>query len=140
MEEEKVQQARPAPEDWETWKEYRLKLRKESPDRLENGAKQLVTLITLAIAIYGALGVEKLQALPLHSQLLIKLALFLWLLSAFGALWVVVPSYYDLTPNDTKSVKDLLDEIISSKRKRLNWSLWLFGAGIVALGTGIILS
>ncbi|MCB0567501.1 MAG: hypothetical protein H6573_08765 [Lewinellaceae bacterium] len=140
MEEEKIQQARPAPEDWETWKDYRLKLRKESPDRLENGAKQLITLITLVIAIYGALGVEKLQALPWHSQLLIKFALFLWLLSAFGALWVVVPSKYELIPDNTNAVKELLDAIISSKRKRLNYSLWLFGAGIVALGVGIILS
>jgi len=130
------QKGQPAHSDWKEWNDYRIKLIQNSPERLESGAKQILSLITLSISIFAAFGFKNLSEIysPTYTTIIFtKTALICWLISAIMALAVILPFHYKLNSINTKETKSLLEKITTQKRKYLRLSLISFGIGIVIL-------
>ena len=109
-------QGKPAPPDTKSWFEYSWKLKQDVPNRYEDAAKFLATIISLTITIIFA-SYEKLQLIVFH-PLALFVVLTLWLVALFFAFMVLFPHDYSYHSKSIQSIKDAQDKIIKTKKNR----------------------
>lgn len=108
--------ATPAPPDTKSWFEYALKLEQDSPNRFEDAAKFLATMISLSLTIMIT-AIEKLKILTVH-HLIPFIVLLVWIVSLFFAFRVLMPEKYTFHSMRIDTVKEAHQQILQTKRKR----------------------
>jgi len=109
-------QGRPAPPDTRSWFEYSWRLQQDVPNRLEDAAKFLVTIISLTMAIIVT-ALDRIKAAVVQ-PFWVFIVLFLWLGALFFAFLVLFPRTYRFHSGSVDSIKAAHLEIIRTKQVR----------------------
>ncbi len=112
--EDKTLQGRPAPADTESWMHYSWHLQQSMPQRFEDAAKFLATIISLTITIIFT-AIEELNLVLMHPFLLFT-ALVIWLLALLFAFMVLMPHRYAFHSKSVASIKATLEKITRRKK------------------------
>ena len=130
MEEKKLLKSKEPPEDAEEWLEYIGQVDRKTPERLEDAAKFLATMIAISLSIFTA--VTKAGGV-LVLDWPARIALFAWLLSLLLAFLVLFPFRYRCIGASVKSIKTMHVRIVRIKRVLLILSSFLFFAALCIL-------
>ncbi|MCP4130200.1 MAG: hypothetical protein GY754_04380 [bacterium] len=119
--EERVVQGEKPPADRESWMDYSLKLQQESPNRIEDAAKFLATIISLTIMIlFTAPDKLKIYTIdPTRGML----ALLCWLGALIFAFLTLFPKSYSFSSKSVNSIKETLGKITRIKKLMLAASM-----------------
>jgi hypothetical protein len=109
-------QGTPAPPETKSWFEYSWKLRQEIPNRFEDAAKFLVTIIALTLAITST-ALDKLEIIFIH-PLLLFIVLVFWLIALLFAFLVLFPEKYQFHSKSIESIKQTNEQIGRTKQRR----------------------
>ena len=118
------------PKDAEAWFEYIRQEELRTPERLEDAAKFLATMIAISLSIFtsvtkaGGIGIVSWPA---------KIALFAWLLSLLLAFLVLFPFRYRCLSTSVKSINTMHVRIVYIKWFLLILSALLFFAALCIL-------
>jgi len=137
MDEEEIQGI-PAPPDTKSWFEYSWKLQQEIPNRFEDAAKFLATMISLTIAIIST-ALDKLTELVVQ-PILVFIVLILWLVALFFAFLVLFPKKYKFHSKSIETIKQANDKIIKTKHKRFVISTVLYFIPLLILTISYLFS
>jgi hypothetical protein len=130
MKEKKVIKSKEPPGDAEEWFEYIHQQERKTPDRLEDAAKFLATMIAISLSIFTAVtqaGGVSVITWP------VKIALFAWLLSLLFAFLVLFPFRYRCVSVSVKSIKSMHARIVRTKWILLILSTFLFFTALCIL-------
>jgi len=130
MEKEKVVKSKEPPKDAEAWFEYIGQEERKTPERLEDAAKFLATMIAISLSIFTAVVKASGVSLSTWSA---KIALFAWLLSLLIAFLVLFPFRYRWVSTSVKSIKTMHARIVRIKWILLIASSFLFFAALCIL-------
>ena len=124
--------ARPAGPEAESWHEYRRKNRQEEPQRLEEAAKFLAGMISIALTIFLGMLDEKLLAgqLPAGG---IAATLAAWVLSLILAFLVLFPRSYRFAAQSAEDIERMHQRVVRYKYWLLVFSVLLFLFAIIML-------
>lgn len=120
MEEKKLVKSKEPPKDAEEWLEYIREEERKTPDRLEDAAKFLATMIAISLSIFTVVtkaGGVSVVTWP------VKIALFAWLLSLLFAFLVLFPFRYRCVSASVKSIKTMHARIV-----RIKWVLLILSS------------
>lgn len=130
MEEKKIVKSKEPPKDAEDWFEYIGREERKTPERLEDAAKFLATMIAISLSIFTAVSKAGGGSLINWST---RIALFAWLLSLLFAFLVLFPFRYRCLSTSVKSIKTMHKRIVHSKWVLLILSSFLFFAALCIL-------
>jgi len=128
----------PAPPDTKSWFEYSWKLRQEIPNRFEDAAKFLATIIALTIAIIST-ALDKLKTFLIHPIVLFIVLIF-WLLALLFAFLVLYPEKYRFHSKSIESIKNATGQIVRTKQKRFVISTVLYFIPLLILAITYLIS
>ena len=114
----------PGVPDAKIWIDYVNSLKRDAPNRYEDAAKFLATIIALTTSILFTLH-EKLQFFAAIPAIVFAI-LFVWLVALFCAFMVIFPSTYMCSPRDVDAIKEIQKQIVWKKRRYFTWSVWLY--------------
>lgn len=109
-------QGTPAPPETKSWFEYSWKLRQDVPNRFEDAAKFLTTIIGLTLAI-ASTALDELKIVLMH-PLLLFIVLVFWLIALLFAFLVLFPHRYQFHSRSIESIKQMTEQIGRTKQKR----------------------
>ncbi len=132
MEEPQIVKSRKTAPDTDSWYEYIWKTEQETPNRLEDTAKFLATMISLSLTLFLAMGKSSFET-ALDSPLL-KIATVSWMLSLIIAFWVMFPRRYQYVSHAVESFKEMNGRIAKRKYRLLITSIALYLASLGILG------
>jgi|GEM_PF-530611 len=121
---------------------------KESVKAIEDAAKQLIPIASLAQTIYFAAvsfsNVKKAFApTALEWRFLmttgLALPLLFWIASLIFAIRVFTPKVYDTNLESPDMARGTYLKVVTYKHKMLRWAHWLFVLGLVPLAINLIL-
>ena len=131
-------QGTPAPPDTKSWFEYSWKLQQEIPNRFEDAAKFLATIIALTISIIIT-ALEKLKIILIH-PLLVFIVLAFWLAALLFAFLVLYPERYQFHSKSVDSIKRTTDQIVRTKKNRFVISTVLYFIPLLMLEIAYFIS
>ena len=131
-------QGTPAPPDTKSWFEYSWKLQQEIPNRFEDAAKFLATIISLTISIIIT-ALEKLKIILIH-PLLVFVVLAFWLAALLFAFLVLYPEKYQFHSKSIDSIKRTTDQIVRTKKNRFVISTVLYFIPLLMLEIAYFIS
>ena len=135
---EKELQGIPAPPETKSWFEYSWKLDQEMPNRFEDAAKFLVTIISLTLTIIFT-AVDKLKVIVIHPIFLFFVMLF-WLVALLFAFLVLFPQKYKFYSQSIESIKNAQAHIVRTKRRRFVISTVLYFTPLLSLAILYLIS
>jgi hypothetical protein len=94
---EKEIRATPAPPETKSWIEYSYKLQQDTPNRFEDAAKFLATIIAITLTIIIT-AIDKLKVILIHPIWLFVVLVF-WLTALLFAFLVLFPESTNSIPN-----------------------------------------
>jgi len=106
----------PAPPDTKSWFEYSRKLQQDVPNRFEDAAKFLATIIALTITIIFT-ALDKLKTFVVQ-PIWIFVVLVLWLVALLFAFMVLFPHKYKFSSKSIESIKSAQAKIVRTKQIR----------------------
>jgi hypothetical protein len=121
---EKEIQGFPAPPDTKSWLEYSWKLQQDVPNRFEDAAKFLATIISLTITIIFT-ALDKLEFIVPHRAVLVC-ALTIWLAALFFAVMTLFPHKYAFHSKSVENIKEAQQQIIETKKTYFLIALGLY--------------
>lgn len=127
MNDSKIIKSEPAAPDTKSWYEHFWKAEQEIPNRLEDAAKFLATMISISFTLFLVVGKNSFE--NLHDARLV-FSVVLWLLSLLASFLVVFPFRYRYRGESVQSIKAMHRKVVVVKRTVLIISLVCF---IVAL-------
>ena len=130
MEEKKVTKSKEPPGDAEEWFDYIRQQERKTPDRLEDAAKFLATMIAISLSIFMAVTQAGGVSIIAWTG---RIALFAWLLSLLFAFLVLFPFRYRCVSASVKSIKSMHSRIVRTKWILLILSTFLFFAALCIL-------
>jgi hypothetical protein len=130
MEEKNVAKSKEPPKDAEDWFEYIRGEERRTPDRLEDAAKFLATMIAISLSIFTAVIKAAGLSIIVWTG---RVALFAWLLSLLFAFFVLFPFRYRCVSTSVKSIKAVHARIVRIKWILLILSTFLFFAALCIL-------
>jgi len=113
---EKEIQGMPAPPDTKSWFEYSWKLQQDVPNRFEDAAKFLATIIALTITIIFT-ALDKLKTIVVQ-PIWLFIVLVLWLIALVFAFMVLFPHKYNFSSKSIESIKSTQAKIVRTKQLR----------------------
>lgn len=119
-----------------SWLEHLWKTEQDIPNRLEDAAKFLATMISISFSFFIAIGKT---AVTDASDIRIKLAVVLWLVSLFLAFMVLFPFRYKISSQSVAMIRATHRKIAIVKRTLLILSLVFFTFALSILGVLFIL-
>jgi hypothetical protein len=128
---QKITSRLPAP-DTKEWFRYLREAQQQTPNRLEDAAKFLATMISVSLTIFVSIGKTTFEG---NLPGVLQLALGLWLLSLLTAFLVLFPWRYRCVGESVQSIKQMHQRVVRTKRWLLVGSLALF---FFALGLLVI--
>lgn len=121
---EKEIQGTPAPIDTKSWLEYSWKLQQDIPNRFEDAAKFLATIISLTLTIIIT-AIDKLNVILIHPIWLFVVLVF-WLTALIFAFLVLFPEKYKFHSQSVESIKLAQAKIVQTKQRRFIISAVLY--------------
>ena len=98
----------------QSWMNYSWETRQQTPARLEDAAKYLSVMITIAITFFLAVyGKPETFA---KSSFLIKSIPLIWCLSLIFSFLILYPKKYRYNSNSAESIKNMNEKIINFKQ------------------------
>ncbi len=128
---EKEIQATPAPPDTKSWLEYSWKLQQDNPNRFEDAAKFLATIISLSLTIIIT-AIDKLKLILIQPIWLFVVLVF-WLAALLFAFLVLFPEKYRFHSQSVESIKLAQTKIVQTKQRRFIISAVLYFIPFVLL-------
>ena len=110
--------------DTQSWYDYIWKAEQETPNRLEDAAKFMATMISISFTIFLSGGkslFENYQGSPC-----LKIALILWVLSLLFSFLVLFPQKYEYLSCSVADIKRMNQKITKRKGRLLIISLGLY--------------
>ena len=107
-------QGLPAPPDTKSWLEYSWKLQQDVPNRFEDAAKFLATIIALTITIIFT-ALDKLELFVFHPAVLF-FVLMIWLVALLSAFMALFPHKYSFHSKSIEKIKQAQQQIIQTKK------------------------
>jgi hypothetical protein len=132
MEKQEILKSRKSDPDTDSWYEYLWRAEQETPNRLEDAAKFLATMISVSLTLFLAVGKNSFEK-HLDSPV-IKMAVVFWILSLVSSFWVMFPYRYRYVSHSVQSIKEMNSRIVKTKYRLLVLSLSLFFIGLGILG------
>jgi len=120
----------PAP-DTKSWYAYIWQEQQQSPNRLEDAAKFLASMISISLTIFLAVGKTAFENIARHGP--VKVAVVLWLVSLLFSFFVLFPWRYRFVSESIQSIKAMHQKVVRVKRVLLILSLVLFLAALTLL-------
>jgi hypothetical protein len=117
--------------DARSWSEYIIKAEQETPNRLEDAAKFLATMISLTLTLFLAIGKEDFS--DFEDSWLITFAIGAWVLSLLASFFVLFPQRYRYVDEEPNSIKAMHRKVIRKKKVLLTLSLILFLSALCLL-------
>jgi|GEM_PF-2078709 len=117
-------QGTPAPPETKSWFEYSWKLQQDVPNRLEDAAKFLATIISLTITIIIT-ALDKLF-IWVASPIWLFVALTAWLVALLFAFLVLFPRKFVFHSKSVDSIKQAQSKIVRTKQIRFIISTVLY--------------
>ena len=99
----------------ESWMTYSWETKQQTPARLEDAAKYLAVMMTVAITLF--LGVIEKNALLTTSSWWIKSIPLLWCLSLILSFLVLYPKKYLFNASSAESIQQMTEKIIQWKQR-----------------------
>jgi hypothetical protein len=130
MKEKKVIKSKEPSGDAEEWFEYIHQQERKTPDRLEDAAKFLATMIAISLSIFTAVTQAGGVSIIAWTG---RIAVFAWLLSLLFAFLVLFPFRYRCISASVKSIKSMHTRIVRIKWILLILSTILFFAALCIL-------
>jgi len=120
-----------APPDTASWFDFSWKMEQEMPQRFEEAAKFLVTIISLTIVIMTT-ALDKLQIFTNHPTWFLVVML-LWLVALLCAFVVLFPRRYGFNQDSVASIKRAVTAMVRFKRCYFLSSTILYFVSLVIL-------
>ena len=141
MKEEEIEEGIPLTEEDEFWMEKIRGMTAASIKSIEEGAKQLIAMITVMEGVYAAVlafsGIKQIPKANIWAALIYISPIFLWLISLFFALRVFKSReyhYYSISPD---SARETFQQIASFKYKNLNRAYYFLCLSFAIAAAGI---
>jgi len=99
----------------ESWMTYSWETKQQTPARLEDAAKYLAVMMTVAITLF--LGVIEKNAVLTTSSWWIKSIPLLWCLSLILSFLVLYPKKYLFNASSAESIQQMTEKIIQWKQR-----------------------
>ena len=131
MAEEKILKSKKTAPDTKSWYEYTWREKQETPNRLEDAAKFLSTMISISLSIFLAIGKKSFE--NSGNNFLIKLSVLLWILSLLVSFLVLFPWRYRYSSILVNSIKEMHQKVVRDKYGLLIISTVLFVAALSIL-------
>lgn len=135
---EKEIQGHPAPPETKSWFEYSWKLRQDVPNRFEDAAKFLATIISLTITI-SFTALDKLKDI-VNNPIWIFLVICIWLAALYFAFLVLYPHKYTFYSKSIESIKKAHEKIIREKQFCFIVSTILYYLSLIMLAAFFLIS
>ncbi|MDY6933811.1 MAG: hypothetical protein SVZ03_06265 [Spirochaetota bacterium] len=129
-----IKSTKPSP-DTRSWIEYTWKEEQDTPNRLEDAAKFLASMISISLTIFLAIGKSSFEVK--ETSWSIKAAIILWLISLLASFFVLFPWRYRYASESVQSIKAMHRRVVFVKRLLLVISLVLFLASLTILAVTI---
>lgn len=123
--------------DTKAWLEFSWKLVQEGPNRFEDSAKFLTSIIAITITILLTTLVN--LKLIFHSYF-ISMTFVFWIAALLFAFFVMFPQRYSFSSYSTQSVKETITKIANKKRKLFIISVLLYFIPFVILTISFLYS
>jgi len=135
MTEKKVfQEDEMSPPEIESWMRYTWEMKQKTADRIEDAAKALATMISIALSFFwGVLGLNPALKLLIHSKILS----FVWVIALIISFCVLFPMKYKFNPDSLDSIKEMTKKVIAIKEILFLASSFLFLGGFILFGVVI---
>jgi len=112
-----------------SWMEYSWEMQQKTPERIEDAAKFLATMISIALAVFpGIFG--KITEFAKFG-FLVKLIPIIWILALILAFLVLYPRRYRYSSINANSIKEMTKKITKQKQKLFTISIILFISAFV---------
>jgi len=131
MDELKVIKSEPSPPDTKSWYEYSWKAQQQTPNRIEDAAKFLATMISLSLSIFAALGKSMFESANVPGP--IKISLIFWLAALLVSFLVLFPWRYSYSGDSIKTFKVVHKKLVWIKYGLLALALLLFLAALIIM-------
>jgi len=132
MTQEKIIKSRKTAGDTRSWYEFFWREKQETPNRIEDAAKYLATMISISLTIFLAIGKTAFE--NGQPDFLIKLSVSCWLLALLVSFFVLFPWRYKYISDSVKSMKEVHQRVMRVKYILLIISLILFMSALSLLG------
>ncbi len=114
-----------------SWLEHLRKTEQETPNRIEDAAKFLATMISVSFSLFVAIGKD---AITNTGDTQVKFCVILWLASLALAFFVLYPFRYRVFGESAQSIKAVHRKIVIVKRTLLILSALCFFLALMLLG------
>lgn len=131
MTQEKIIKSRKSTPDTRSWYEFFWREKQETPNRIEDAAKFVATMISISLTIFLAIGKTAFE--NFQTNTLIKLSVLCWLLSLLISFFVLFPWRYQYVSDSVKSMKEVHQRVVRAKYILLIISLILFMSALSLL-------
>ena len=116
--------AKPIPADVKSWHDYSLKLQQKAPERIEDAAKFIATMISITLSIFFA-SLKNFQQSFANQHWLI-FALVCWLFALFCGFFVIFPTRYKYVSKSADDIKRMQSSIVNTKKNVLILTMLLY--------------
>jgi len=96
-----------SPPDAKSWLDYAVKIQQEGPERFEDAAKFLTTIISISLTLY----LTTTHKIPINSYIIIC-----WFAALFLAFLVVLPFKYTFSMLSAENIKQKVTIMVKRKR------------------------
>ena len=103
-----------SPPDAKSWLEYSWKIQQQVPNRFEDAAKFLVTIVCIVMTLFVT-SLNKLKSITDHHLILAFIFLF-WLAALFFAFMVLFPHRYTFPSKSVEQIKEMQKQIVKRKK------------------------
>jgi hypothetical protein len=131
MDDLKTIKSEPPSPDTKSWYDYIYKAEQETPNRIEDAAKFLATMISVSLSIFLAIGKSGFEKYA--DSFPVKLSVVMWIASLLLSFIVLYPQKYRYSGESVESIKEMHRKIIRRKRFLLTASLLLFLTALCTL-------
>ena len=132
MDEPEIIKSKKNEPDTQSWYEYIRKAEQDTPNRLEDAAKFMATMISISFTLFLSGGKKSFE--NYQDSLCLKIALIIWLISLFSSFLVLFPQSYKYISFSAADIKRMNKKITSRKRLFLIVSLGLYLISLCILG------
>jgi len=113
-----------------SWLEHLWKTEQEIPNRIEDAAKFLATMVSVSFSVFLAVGKERITD-TVDTE--IQAAMVVWIVSLFFSFLVLFPFRYKIASDSVELIRKTHRKIAIVKRTLLTISLVLFLTALLIL-------
>ena len=124
----------PSPEI-ESWMKYTWEAQQKTPERIEDAAKFLATMISIALSVFPAIF-GKAEVFAKYG-IVVKIIPVIWIIALILAFFVLYPKKYRFSSSSADSIKEMTEKINRFKQIVFTIDIVLFLVGFV-LFSGVI--